>query len=80
MILRRERGGGSVELATWDRIEKSRFRDQATACHCLAFDECWISPMNGMRRSRSSPVRRLAPSRLPPGADTRRNRLPQSPW
>ncbi len=47
MILRWERGGGAVELAAWDRIEQSRFRDQATACYCSVFDECWTSHMNG---------------------------------
>jgi hypothetical protein len=47
MILRWERGGGSVELAAWDRIEQARFTDQATACYCSVFDECWTSHMNG---------------------------------
>lgn len=47
MILRWERGGGPVEVAAWDRIEKARFTDQATACYCSVFDECWTSHMNG---------------------------------
>ena len=47
VILRWERGGGPSEIAAWDRIEQSRFRDQATACYCSVFDECWTSHMNG---------------------------------
>lgn len=47
MILRWERGGGPREIAAWDRIEKARFSDQATACYCSVFDECWTSHMNG---------------------------------